>query len=125
MVFSPQAVQAVESFAANLGLPARPAADGSYSFRFERSGTLTLTSAEDGVRTLVSLATHPLRMNEDLEARILLLAGPDRTTGRMMSAGVTKDGGAMFAVSVDDGEMSLPTLETCLQQLMTAGSTVS
>ena len=125
MTFSPQAVQAIESFAGNLGVPARAAADGSYSFRFERSGTLTLTSASDGVRTLVSLATAPLRLNPDVEYRVLSLAGPDATTGRLLSAGVTNEGAAMFAVSIDDGEMSLPMLETCLQQLMAAGAATS
>jgi type III secretion system chaperone SycN len=125
MAFTPQITQAIEGFAANLGVPARPARDGSYSFRFERSGTLTLTASEDGARALLSLATAPLRVSEDLEWRILSLAGPDVTTGRFLSAGLARDGSAMFAVGVDEEEMSLPALETCLQQLMQAAASVS
>lgn len=120
VAFSSQALQAIEALAGSLGLPANPAADGSYSFVFQRSGTLTLTSAADGRRTLVSLAAQPYRLDEELERRLLELAGPDITTDRFLSTGITRKGEAMFAISVDDTEISLPTLETCMQQLFAA-----
>jgi hypothetical protein len=120
MAFSNQALRAIETFAANMGLAAQPAADGSYSFIFERSGTLTLTSASDGERTLVSLMGAPGRMDEEIESRLLALAGPDITTSRFLSTGLTRDGIALFAVSIDDGEMGLPILEVCIQQLLAA-----
>ena len=120
MVFSNQALRAIETLAANMGLVAQPSADGSYSFDFERSGTLTLTSASDGERTLVSLLGMPGRMDEETESRLLALAGPDVTTSRFLSTGLTRDGVALFAVSIDDREMDLPMLEVCIQQLLAA-----
>jgi type III secretion system chaperone SycN len=120
MTFSNQALQAIEAFAANMGLSAQPAPDGSYSFVFERSGTLTLTSATDGERTLVSLRGTPGRIDEEIESRLLALAGPDVTTGRFLSTGLMRDGAALFAVGIDDREMDLPVMEVCIQQLMAA-----
>src|SRR4051794_6859335 len=117
MAFSTQALRAVESLAASLGLPLVPASDGSYSFMFEQSGRLSLTSAAAGDRTVVSLSMRPHRLDEEVEQRLLALAGPDITSNRLLSTGVTRDGSVIFAVSVDDGEMSLPMLETCMQQL--------
>jgi hypothetical protein len=125
MAFSSQALQAIHGFAANLGLPAQPALDGSYSFVFERSGMLTLTSSTDGERVLLSLFMQPSRLDEDVERRLLDLAGPDITTNRFLSVGLTRDGGALFAVGIDDAEMGLPVLDTCLQQLMAARSAVA
>ena len=124
MSFSSQARQVVASFAANLGLPAVPAADDSYSFVFERTGTLTFTSALDGERTLVSLQVRPHRLDEDLERQILSLAGPDVSTNRFLSAGLTKDDQVMFVVAIEDSEMNLPTIEQCLQQLLAARADV-
>lgn len=125
MAFSNQALQAIETFAASVGLAAQPAADGSYSFVFERSGTLTLTSANDGERTLVSLTGTPGRMDEEIESRLFALAGPDVTTGRFLSTGLTRDGVALFAVNVDDSEMDLPMLEVCIQQLLAARTAIA
>ncbi|MDC9823033.1 hypothetical protein PRN20_04755 [Devosia sp. ZB163] len=125
MAFSNQALQALEGFAASLQLPLTPAADGSYSFVFERSGTLTLTSTDDGQRTLLSLAARPHRLDEEIEQRLLALAGPDFTSERFLSTGLTRDGEAMFVVSIDDSEISLPTLETCMQQLFAARSAIA
>ena len=125
MAFSNQALQAIEAFAGSLGVPLTPAPDGSYSFVFERSGTLTLTSASDGERTLVSLAVRPHRLDQEIEARLLALAGPDMTTERFLSTGLTRHGEAMFVVSIDDGEISLPVLETCMQQIFAARAAIA
>lgn len=126
MAFSPRAVQAIEAFASSLDLPApRPAPDGSYSFVFARSGTLTFTSAGDGERVLASLSKRPSRLNEDVEHLVLAAAGPDVTTQRCLSAGLARDGSVVFAVSIDEGELNLPVVETCLQQLMAAQAAVA
>lgn len=115
----------IEGFAASLGVPLTPATDGSYSFVFERSGTLTLTSAADGERTLVSLAARPHRLDQEIEQRLLALAGPDMTTERFLSTGVTRDGEAMFVVSIGDSEISLSVLETCMQQIFAARAAIA
>ena len=125
MAFSTQALQALEGFAASLRLPLSAAADGSYSFVFERSGTLTLTSAEDGQRTLLSLAARPHRLDEEIEQRLLALAGPDITSERFLSTGLTRDGEAMFVVGINDSEIDLPTLERCMQQLFAARAAIA
>lgn len=125
MTFSNQALQTIVDFSASLGLPPEPARDGSFSFVFERSGTLTLTSSSDGERTMLSLYARPHRMDEGVEQRLMSLAGPDLTTNRFLSTGITRDGGVMFAVGIDDAEMSLPTLETCLQQLLAARTAIA
>lgn len=120
MTFSLQAERLIESFAANLGLAARPASDGSYSFVFEQSGTLTFTPSTDGERLFLSLSGKPDRIREDHLERLLSVAGPDISTERFLSAGLTSDNTAIFAVSLEETELNLPTLETCLQQLMEA-----
>lgn len=107
-----------------MGLSAHPAVDGSYSFVFERSGTLTLTSARDGERTVISLLTGLVRLDREVEEQLFSIAGPDITTGRFLSAGLTRDGDALFAVSADDAEMDVPTLEVCMQQLFAARAAV-
>lgn len=124
MTFSPPALQVLQAFAASLDLPAKPARDGSYSFVFQRSGTLTLTASRDGARVLASLSRMVPRINEDVERRILALAGPDVTTQRLLSAGIGRDGSVIVAVSIDDDELSLPVLETSIQQLMAAQAAV-
>lgn len=120
MAFSTRALMTIEAFAGNIGIAAMPAADGSFSFVFDRSGTLTLTCAADGTRTLASLYMRPVRMDEKREQLLLSLAGPDITTRRFLSTGVAPDGAVMFVVGIDDEEMNLPTLEICLQQLRAA-----
>lgn len=125
MVFSNQAMEAIRALAESMGLPAHPAIDGSFSFAFERSGTLTLTSATSGERTIVSLHAPLDRLDQATEEQLFSLAGPDASTGRFLSAGLTADGSALFAVSLDDEEMSLPALEVAMQQLFAARASVN
>ncbi|WP_378941118.1 hypothetical protein [Mesorhizobium sp. ANAO-SY3R2] len=120
MAFSRQTVSTIDEFAASMNVVARPAVDGSYSFVFERSGTLTFTSSPSGDATLLSLHVPLRALNEDMELRLVRLAGPEISTDRFLSVGVTRDGGAMLVVKIGDDEMSLPQLETCLQQLLAA-----
>jgi len=42
-----------------------------------------------------------------------------------LSAGLTRDGDALFAISADDAEMDAPTLEVCMQQLFAARAAVA
>lgn len=124
-MFSPRAIQTIESFASSLDLPARPASDGSYSFVFQRSGTLTFTPSSEGNRVLASLSRMPSRLNEGVERTIMGLAGPDITTQRCLSVGLGRDGSVICAVAIDDEELDLPSVESCLQQLLTAQSAVA
>ena len=43
-----ESLRAAGDFAAQMGLPVRPARDGSLSFAFAQAGTLTLTAGEGG-----------------------------------------------------------------------------
>ncbi|MBC8129910.1 MAG: hypothetical protein H7Y08_06270 [Rhizobiaceae bacterium] len=124
MAFSDRASQTIGLFAGSLGLSATPAADGSFSFAFERSGLLTLTASEDGERCLASLAKRPVRLDERVERRVIELAGPDPSTRRFLSAGLDRGGSVVVAVSIDDDELDLPILEACLQQLISAQSAI-
>jgi type III secretion system chaperone SycN len=123
--FSIHALRSVEAFAASLGLPARPARDGSFTFVFERSGTLSLTPAEDGAQALVSLARRPARSDSNLERRALARAGLDPATNRYLHAGLAGDGSVVFAIGIDDTALDLPTLESCLRELNAAHDAIS
>jgi hypothetical protein len=115
--FSSMARSVVESFAANLGLDARPASDGSYSFVFARSGTVTLTPTADGRRAVISVARRPQRLDADGELRFLGLAGLDPTTSRPIHCGIAPDGSLVVAASLPEGQFDLPRLDSCLQSL--------
>ena len=48
------------------------------------------------------------------------MTGLDPTTSRFLHAGVAPDGSIVFALSVDDRDIDLPTIESCLNQLIAA-----
>ncbi len=120
MAFPERARLAIESFAENVGLDAAPAGDGSYSFAFERSGVLTFTPASDGERTLLSLSAPGYRPGPQADAALIGLAGPEMSAGRFLSVGLTRDGGVLLAVALDNADIGLPAIEECLRQLMAA-----
>ena len=117
---SQRVVQVIESFAASMGLPARPAADGSYSFVFSRSGALSLTGSEDGERLLVSLARDPLRPDADLEWRLFSRAGFDLATQRFLHSGMSSDGSLFHVMELAEDDVDLPSLDAALRRLMEA-----
>jgi type III secretion system chaperone SycN len=117
---SQRVVQIIESFAASMGLPARAAADGSFSFVFSRSGTLSLTSSEEGDRLLVSLARDPVRSDSDLEWRLLLQAGLDPATQTFLHSGMSPDGGLFHVMEFAEDDVDLPALDAVLRRLMEA-----
>ncbi len=120
MSLSPTSLRAAEDFARGLGLPLRPARDGSVGFVFAATGTLTLTGSRDGRRVLVSLARRPPRPDPDLLGRALARAGLDPATGRLVHAGLAADGSLVFSLGLDEGECDRPTLDGCLEQLAAA-----
>ena len=111
---------AIEQFSSSIGLPARPARDGSFTFVFERSGTLSLTPSADSSRVLLSLARMPLRADNAIERRALQKAGIDPTTSRLVHAGLAADGSIVLAVGFGENELDLPALESCFQELVRA-----
>lgn len=74
---------------------------------------------------MISLLTALVRLNREVEEQLFSVAGPDITTGRFLSAGLTRDGDALFAISADDTEMDVATLEVCMQQLFAARAAVA
>lgn len=120
MAFSVHALRSIEAFAASMELTAQPARDGSFTFVFERSGSLSLTSSDDGAETLVSLARQPTRSDPAIERRALAVAGLDPTTNRFLHAGLARDGSIVFAQAIADTAFDLPALEACLQRLIAA-----
>ncbi|WP_375453289.1 CesT family type III secretion system chaperone [uncultured Methylobacterium sp.] len=117
MTFSRMSLGAIEGFAGQLGLPLRPARDGSVSFVFAETGTLSLTPSRDGARVLVSLARRPAWLGPELLQAALAGAGVDPGTGRIVYAGLAADDSLVFSLSLDEAECDLPTLDACLHQL--------
>lgn len=122
---SPRVVQVVEAFAASMGLPARPSADGSFNFEFSRSGDLSLTGSEDGEHLLVSLARNPERRDPDLEQRVLSRAGFDPTTQSFLHSAMDSDGALFHVVEIAANDIDLPTLDAALRRLMEAHESLS
>ena len=115
MGFSPGDLDTIASFAADLGLPARPARDGSFSFVFADSGTLALTPSDDGPH--VSLSRRPDRVDARMLRAALGQAGRDPAHGRIVHVGLASDDSLLMSIRLDPNELSLPVLDDCLQRL--------
>lgn len=118
MPFSPGDLAAIAAFAAQLGVSARPARDGTFSFRFSEAGTLTLTPSADGERSCVTLARRPDRLDAAAMGAILAEAGWDPALGTLVQAGLTADGELLLTVGLARDALSLPAMEAALQALM-------
>lgn len=118
--FAPGEIATIRDFAGQLGLQAQAAADGSFTFVFQASGTLTLTPSRSDGRVIVSLARRGRFLDADVLARVLRQAGHDPGRGRMLHAGLASDDSLVYATSLAEGSLSLPLLDDCLQQLRAA-----
>ena len=116
--FSNATLQVIKRFAGDIGIDAIPAADGSFSFEFSHSGLLSLNSSEDGKRVIVSLARQPYMPEAALELNFFLQAGYDPSTNRFRHAGLAEDGTLVGAISVDEHDFSISTLDESFQQLI-------
>lgn len=125
MAFTHVSRQAIERFAQQLGLPARPARDGSFTFVFADRGALTMTPSRDGRRVVVSLAQRPPRVDGEVLGRALARAGLDPAIDDLVHVGLTGDDSLVFSVGVDDGACDLPMLESCLQALSSAHRSIA
>lgn len=112
----------IERFAAQLGIEARPASDGSYSFRFDRSGDLSFTPSRSGRHVVVNLQCEKPGLDRTSQYRALQMAGPDASTGRFLHVGMLGETGIVLAVVLDESELDLPLIETSIQALLTAQS---
>lgn len=117
MSFGRASLSVVESFAAQLGLPLRPARDGSVSFVFATAGTLSLTPSRDGARILVGLARPAGNADGERMRRALALTGLQSATGRVVRAGLSGDGDLHLVTDLPERALDLPALEGCLQEL--------
>ena len=122
--FAAGAQMVIEAFAASLGLPSKPARDGSYSFAFRQSGVLTLTPGSDG-RALISLARKPARPDRAAELKALAAARRDPTTNRFLHAGLATDGSLVFTIGLEAGAFDVPTLDSCFHQLVVVHASVA
>jgi type III secretion system chaperone SycN len=115
--FSTMARRVIESFAANMGVAAQPAADHSYGFQFARSGRLSIVPSEDGERIIVCLARVPHRADTSTQRRLFGLAGFDPASGAMVHAGMTPDGTFVFALNVEEGRFDMQLLDEAFSTL--------
>lgn len=119
MRFSPKSMQAIEDFVDNLRMgQVTPAADGSYSFAFERAGLLSFVPSADGKRAVMSLkANTPSRVTSDDLIQFLRIAQRDPVTQNPISAGMV--GGAfVLAANIPNETFDLQQIELCLDRLI-------
>lgn len=115
--FAGESLRAAEDFAAQMGLPCRPARDGSVSFVFAQTGTLTLTPGEDGEAMHVSLMRRPARVDPETARSALAAAGLDASSGHLIHVGLTSDEDLIFSVRLARGEVSPQAIESALDLL--------
>lgn len=124
--FSPQARQTIEAFAASMGFASMPspASDGSYTFVFEHSGTLSLLAGRDRRHVIMALGRRPFIADESYVRRFLAGASLEATTAGPLHAGMTSDGQFYYATQISSDHFDLPTLEYNLNQLDAAHEAV-
>jgi type III secretion system chaperone SycN len=115
--FSTMARQVIESFAANMGVTARAAADHSYGFEFARSGRLSVVPSEDGDRIIVCLARVPHRADASMQRRLFQLAGLDRASSVLVHAGMAPDGAFVLALNLEEERFDMQSLDQALSTL--------
>ena len=116
--FSNATLQVIGRFAQEMGIDAVPAADGTFSFAFSHSGTLSLTSSDDGKRVIIGLARQPYMPEAAIELKFFEQAGFDPMTNRFRHAGLSDDGFLIGAVSMHEQEFNLASLDESFQQLI-------
>lgn len=120
VMFSSASLHAIETFASRIGVPAIPASDGTYSFRFEQSGDLSFMPSLDGKRLVISLVQAQAYADSAREARALSAAGADPVTGYFLYAGMSSEGAIVFSFILNDYEIDTPSVERCINNLINA-----
>lgn len=111
-------LRTIEEFAVRMGMHAQPGRDGSVSFEYEQSGTLSFTPSLDSWRLIVSLTKPIPHQNDRHERNALLNAGPDVATGLQLHAGIAGDGRIVLAFSLEEGEAEISLIERCVTRLI-------
>ena len=101
-----------------MNLSAKPAADGSYTFVFSSSGTLSLTSSDDGNRLLVCLSRNPGRSYPELEWQVFSSAGLDASTQSFVHSAMSSDGDLFHVVEIEETDVELTALDSALRRLI-------
>lgn len=103
----------VERFAASLGLPAEPRADGSVAFAFEFTGTLTFATARDGDRVIMTLV-RPSDLPPDA---ILQGGGYSVEIDALVHPGLTPAGLAALSIVYGAENFDVPTVAAHFEAL--------
>lgn len=117
-MFSNASLHAIETFASRIGIPAVPASDGTFSFRFQQSGDLSFLPSIDGRRLIISLVQGQNYSNPVRELRALSAAGADPVTGHNLYAGMTANGAIVLSFALNDAEIDIPTVQRCVDYLI-------
>ncbi|MGV6871589.1 CesT family type III secretion system chaperone [Pseudochelatococcus sp. B33] len=118
--FTNASLHAIESFAERAGIVAIPARDGTFSFTFERSGTLSFVPTDDSEQLIIFMKRTPRYPDPDRELKALKLAGDDRSTRRTLHAGVTAEGAIVLSFVLDNSDIDVPTVLACIDRLISA-----
>jgi hypothetical protein len=102
-----------------------PAADGSYTFVFEHSGTLSLLATRDRKHIVMALGRMPVSDDETFIRRFFMGAALEALTSGPLHAGIAPDGACYYATVIAGEEFDLPTLESNLNQLFAAHEAVA
>ena len=109
--------QAIESFAAKMGVIARVAADHSYGFEFSRLGTLSILQSEDDDKVIVSLARVSNRVDALTQRRLLNLAGYDSRSNSTVQAAIASGETCVLALAFDEINFDEQSLDEALFRL--------
>lgn len=121
--FDDRSRRTILDFAGAMGVLARENADGSFAFRFERSGDLSLLASGDGRPgnegpIMVSLSRPQPRPYPALAAALLARAGLEPATNFGVHAGLARDESLVLTLAIPRERFDLPTLESGFDRLV-------
>jgi len=117
---SQQFTQTIEDFANSMQMKNRlePAADGSFTFEFEQSGTLSLLPSQDDRHIFVALGRPPCSSDGTYLEKFLKSAGVDEDENQPLHAGISPNGQFYYVTVLPVQQFDLPGLESCLNRLI-------
>ena len=115
--FSMPTQKAIEAFAAKMGMSCRPAADNSYGFHFERTGTLSILQSNEDACIIVSLTRNRKQLDASAQRRLLNMAGLDLHRNMMIYSAMLRGGTCIIAVSIEENIFDERALDEALFML--------